>query len=397
MRPRPDLAEKVAAVPYDTVDYAEALQLAEGNPVSFLHVGRSEIDLPAGTDPYSEAVYMKSAQNFSCLRTDGVMLQEETACLYIYRLTVGNHSQNGIACCFSVSDYESGVIRRHENTRKDKERDRTQHVRTLKGNAGPVFLTYRDNEQVDREVASIQASQPLYDFTAVDGVRHTLWRVMNPSRIVEIFRSVPLAYIADGHHRAAAAARVGVEKRNADAGHTGQEPYNWFLGVIFPANQLRIMPYNRCVKDLAGLSKERFIERLASRFTVRPGSGPKPSGPRRASMYLAGEWYELAWNPVAGADPVDSLDVSYLQNYLLDPVLGIKDPRSDSRIEFVGGIRGTAALQKMVDEGRGAVAFSMWPVTVAEMMAIADAGRIMPPKSTWFEPKLRSGVVVYVW
>jgi uncharacterized protein (DUF1015 family) len=246
-------------------------------------------------------------------------------------------------------------------------------------------------------VAEVETGAPLYDFVADDGVQHTVWTIAEPGTLVEMFRNVPVCYIADGHHRAAAACRVGVEKRTADAGYTGQESYNWFLGVMFPATQLRIMPYNRCVRDLAGLSSEQFLAALEPKFKVREDAAPEPAGPRRISMYMGGRWRELSWDLVNGGDPVAALDVSYLQAHLLDPVLGIKDPRTDTRIEFIGGIRGTGALKKAVDGGRAAVAFSMWPVTVDEMMAIADAGRIMPPKSTWFEPKLRSGLLVHAW
>jgi uncharacterized protein (DUF1015 family) len=406
LRPTPEKAAALAAVPYDVVDTAEARALAAGNPDSFLHVSRPEIDLPDTVDIHADAVYAQGANAFKDLQARGVLLREPEERLYVYRQIMGTHSQTGVVACCHIDDYAHDIVRKHEKTRKDKEDDRTRHCLALNANSGPVFLTYRDDAELDARVAGTQQTAPLYDFTAADGVRHTVWRVDGANAPwVEAFGRVPLAYVADGHHRAAAAFRAGQQRRAANPAHTGREEYNWFLAVLFPETQLRILPYNRCVADLNGLTPEAFLAKVEGVFKTerltpsaqRSASEPQPSepaGPREVRMYLGGAWYRLAWETFE-ADPVGRLDVSVLQDRLLAPVLGIDDPRTNTRIAFVGGIRGTGELTRRVDGGRDAVAFSLFPVTVAQMMDIADAGQIMPPKSTWFEPKLRSGLLVH--
>jgi uncharacterized protein (DUF1015 family) len=395
LRPTPEHAAAVSAVPYDVVDTAEARALAAGNPDSFLHVSRPEIDLPDGTDTHAPAVYAQGVRAFRDLQSRGVLIREPAEHLYVYRQAVGAHSQTGVVACCHIDDYAQDIIRKHEKTRKDKEDDRTRHCLELNANSGPVFLTYRGDPAIDRLVAEVLPTAPLYDFTADDGIRHTVWRVAAPSAPwVGAFAQVPLCYIADGHHRAAAAARAGCLRRQANPAHTGREEYNWFLAVLFPAAQLRILPYNRCVRDLNGLTVPQFLARVGAAFACAPVAGPEPAAPRQAHLYLDRRWFRLTW-PEETTDPVGRLDVSVLQNRLLAPILGIDDPRTNTRISFVGGIRGTAELSRRVDAGIAAVAFAMAPVTVDQMMAIADAGQIMPPKSTWFEPKLRSGLLVH--
>jgi len=395
LRPVPEKALALASVPYDVVDTAEARVLAAGNPDSFLHVSRPEIDLPDSVDVHDDTVYAQGVKAFKDLQARNVLIREQGEHLYVYRQIMGEHSQTGVVACCHIDDYAHDIIRKHEKTRKDKEDDRTRHCLELNANSGPVFLTYRDQPTLDRLVSAVQQGAPLYDFTADDGIRHTVWRVEDLSAVwVEAFRQVPLAYVADGHHRAAAAFRSGKQRREANPNHTGQEEYNWFLAVLFPQTQLRILPYNRCVSDLNGLTPAAFLEKAKTIFKTEKADGASPAGPREVRMYLDKVWYRLTWDDFA-ADPVGRLDVSVLQDRLLAPLLGIDDPRTNTRISFVGGIRGTGELIKRVDGGRDAVAFSMFPTTVAQMMDIADAGQIMPPKSTWFEPKLRSGLLVH--
>jgi uncharacterized protein (DUF1015 family) len=397
LRPPVEIAQLVAAVPYDTVDTEEARALADGNPLSLLRISRPEIDFPKGTDIYADHVYERAVENFAKFREENILVREDHPCLYVYRQKMGSHVQRGIVTCCHIEDYEKNVIRRHEKTRRDKEDDRTRHVKMLKANTGPVFLAYRDVAVIDGIVAAVERQKPLYDFVAPDGIAHTVWRVdgEQAAKLVAEFGKVPLCYIADGHHRAAAAARAGIELRGANAVHTGEEEYNWFLAVLFPAGQLQILPYNRLVADLKGMTESTFLDAVRKKFSVSAGSPARPPAAHHVSMYLGGKWYGLSWKIPKGADPVSALDVSYLQENLLAPLLGIKDPRTDKRIEFVGGIRGTEELQKKVDSGKAAVAFSMYPVAVEQVMAIADAGSIMPPKSTWFEPKLRSGLLIH--
>ena len=387
VRPNVKDAASVASVPYDVVDTAEAKALAAGNPKSFLHVSRPEIDLPDGTDCSSPEAYAQARKALDALIADGTLVRDSEPRFYAYRQVMGSHSQTGIVATFDTKDYLAGVLKQHEKTRKDKEDDRTRHIETLAAHTGPAFLTYRDDPAIDAIVADACRRDPLYDFTAPDGIGHTVWEIASASactadELVELFARIPVAYIADGHHRSAAAARYAKE-------HDFAGESRWFLAVIFPASQLRILAYNRLVKDLNGLSDYEFMSRLTENFTLGAG------GSRHCRMYFKGEWQDLSWNVPAGTDVVGSLDVSYLQDRLLAPVLGIGDPRTDQRISFMGGIRGDAELAAKVDSGENAIAFAMEPVTVGEMMAIADAGAIMPPKSTWFEPKLRSGLFVH--
>ena len=387
IRPNEKDAALVASVPYDVVDTAEAKALAAGNPKSFLHVSRPEIDLPDGTDCASPAAYAQARKALDALIADGTLVQDAEPKYYAYRQTMGAHVQTGIVACFDTQDYLAGVLKQHEKTRKDKEDDRTRHIETLSAHTGPAFLTYRDDKAIDTIVEEACSRTPLYDFTAPDGIGHTVWEIASASEcaadeLVERFACIPTAYIADGHHRSAAASRYAKEH-----GFEGESRY--FLAVAFPASQLKILAYNRLVADLNGLSDDEFLAKVAESFTI----GAK--GRRNCRMYFRGKWTDLSWNIPDGVGVVDSLDVSYLQDRLLAPVLGIGDPRTDSRISFMGGIRGDAALAAKVDSGENAVAFAMEPVTVDEMMAIADAGAIMPPKSTWFEPKLRSGLFVH--
>ena len=394
--PPPDRAAEVACVPYDVVNAAEAATLAAGKPHSLLHVDRAEIDLPAGTEPYSAAVYAKAFENFLALQRAGVLVRETEPCLYVYQQQMGKHVQRGVVAGCHVDDYDAGLIKKHEKTRKDKEDDRTKLIDTLSADTGPVFLTYRDHPAVTALVNAKTREKPLHDFTAPDGIRHTVWRIPGGAEWVTAFAAVPATYIADGHHRAASAARVARLRRDRNPKHTGSEDYNWFLCVLFPASELKILPYNRIVLDLNGLSPGALLERVKSIFGLQENATPAPTEIGRVSMYLGGKWYGLRMPVDPKADPVSRLDVSVLQDKLLAPVLGIEDVRTSKRIDFVGGIRGTSELVKRVD-AEGGVAFSMFPVTLAQLMDIADAGQIMPPKSTWFEPKLRSGLVIHTF
>lgn len=395
LRPTPALVSRVACVPYDVVDRNEAAALACGNPLSLLHVDRAEIDLPESVNPYSDEVYGKALENFRKLQADGAIVREDAPCVYLYRQQMGVHSQVGVAAVCHIEDYENNIIKKHEKTRKDKEDDRTRLIGTISADTGPVFLTYRDGAAIDAIVAQVQKEQPLFDFTAPDGIRHTVWRLTGAEELIGAFAQIPVAYVADGHHRTASAVRVGRERRAANPRHDGTENYNWFLAVLFPASQLRILPYNRSVHDLNGLDPAGFLDRVSKRFQISENAAPAPLRQGSVSMYLAGKWYGLNWTPEQNADPISRLDVTVLQDNLLAPILGIDDPRTSKRIDFVGGIRGTDELVKLVDSGRGAVAFSMYPTTVAQLMDIADADQIMPPKSTWFEPKLRSGLFIH--
>lgn len=397
LRPEPDEAATVAAVPYDVVNTAEARALAAGNPLSFLRVSRPEVELPDDTDPYSDAVYAAAAANFARLREAAPLVEEAAATVYVYRLRMGDHEQTGVAACFSVDEYESDVIRKHERTRKDKEDDRTRHILELRAQTGPVFLTYPASAAVDATVAAVVRDAPLFDFTAADGVRHTVWRadVAAGEAFVAGFAAIPLLYIADGHHRAASAMRARQALRERTPG-SGAIEADLFLAVAFPDDQTQLLPYHRVVKDLAGHSAGSLIDGLAERVQVAPGTDT-PEGPGEVSMYLDGAWYRLTLLPATDDAPAaDRLDVQRLHDQVLAPLLGIGDPRTDKRIDFIGGIRGPGALVERVDSGAAAVAFAMVPVSVADLMGIADAGGIMPPKSTWFEPKLRDGLLTHL-
>ena len=397
LRPQPERAQLVASVPYDVVNTEEARALANGNPLSFLHVSRPEIDLPAGTDIYSDAVYRKAVENFEKLIATCPLEKEAEPSLYLYRLIMGDHEQVGIVACCSIDEYDNGTIRKHERTRRDKEDDRTRHMVMLRAQTGPVFLTYRGRSEIDEQVSAAITAGPLFDLTAADGVRHTIWRLPETDALVKSFEAVPLLYIADGHHRAASASRARAELKEQSFAHTGEEDYNYFLTVIFPDSQVRILAYNRTVHDLNGLSQEGFLEAIREQFTVTENASPEPSQRGHWSMYLDGKWYGLQLSPEATlpVGTVAMLDVSVLQDRLLDPILGIKDVRTDKRIDFIGGLRGTKELERLVDEGKAAVAFSLYPTTVEELLMVSDANEIMPPKSTWFEPKLRDGLLIH--
>jgi uncharacterized protein (DUF1015 family) len=394
--PPPIHAPEVACVPYDVVNAAEAATLAAGKPRSLLHVDRAEIDLPAGTDPHSEAVYAKARENFIGLQRDGVLVRETGPCLYVYQQQMGAHRQRGLVAVCHVDDYDAGLIKRHEKTRKDKEDDRTRLIDTLGADTGPVFLAYRDEESVAALVEAKVTETPLHDFTAADGIRHTVWRIPGGENWIRAFGRVPVTYIADGHHRAASAARVARLRRERNSHHTGTEDYNWFLCVLFPAGELKILPYNRVVADLNGHTPAGFLDEVKAKFGLVENAPPSPAAVGHVSMFFGGKWYGLRCPVDPGANPVARLDVSVLQEKLLAPVLGIDDPRTSKRIDFVGGIRGPDELVRRVSADGGA-AFSLYPVTLAQLMDIADAGQIMPPKSTWFEPKLRSGFFVHTF
>jgi uncharacterized protein (DUF1015 family) len=397
LRPRPEQAQFVASVPYDVVNTEEARELAKGNPLSFLHVSRPEIDLPPGTDIHSDAVYRKAVENFEKLIAAAPLETEAEPSLYLYRLIMGDHQQIGIAAVCSIDEYDNGTIRKHERTRRDKEDDRTRHMLMLRAQTGPVFLTYRRRSEIDEQVSAAITAAPLFDVTAPDGVRHTIWRVSETEQLVKSFESVPLLYIADGHHRAASAARARAELKEQSFAHTGKEDYNYFLTVIFPDSQVRILAYNRTVQDLNGLSKEEFLNAIRRQFTITENAKPQPQQRGQWSMYLDGKWYGLQLSPdsTLPVGTVALLDVSVLQERLLDPILGIKDIRTDKRVDFIGGLRGTRELERLVDEGKAVVAFSLYPTTVEELLMVSDANEIMPPKSTWFEPKLRDGLLIH--
>jgi uncharacterized protein (DUF1015 family) len=397
VRPAPDLAERVASVPYDVVSRAEAAALAEGNPHSFLHIGRSDIDLPAGLDPHDARIYATAREALDRFQAEGTLIREPTPSLYLYRQIMDGQAQVGVVGCVHIDDYEQDIIRKHEKTRQDKEDDRTRHVLTLRANAEPVFLTYRGRPEIDALAAAITAGAPLYDFTASDGVRHTVWRIVDAAPFLDSFRGVPHAYVADGHHRSASAWRAGRELRNAPAQRRGDGEYNWFLAVLFPAEQLRILPYHRVVRDLGELGPGAVLARLSRLGRVTPTDDPIPPRAGSFGVFLKRAWYRLELDEatIDRTDPIGSLDVSLLQDRVLGPILGIGDPRTDTRLDFVGGIRGTAELERRVLSGEMAIAFSLHPTTVDQLMAVSDTGRIMPPKSTWFEPKLRSGLFVH--
>ncbi len=397
LRPAPALVSEVTCVPYDVVNREESAALADGKPHSLLHVDRAEIDLPIETDPYADAVYEKARENFLALQKSGALIRESEPCVYLYQQRMGSHVQTGIAAVCHIDDYEQDIIKKHEKTRRDKEDDRTRLIGTLSADTGPVFLTYRDDETIDAAIGKALKDAPLYELTAPDGVQHTVWRIAGGADIVALFKNVPCSYVADGHHRTASAARVGRERRERNPAHNGSEEYNWFLAVLFPASQLQILPYNRAVKDLNGHGKADLLAAIGAVFSLKINGTAKPASPGEIRMYLDGAWYDLSWKPAADADPISQLDVTALQDRLLAPLLGIDDPRTSKRIDFIGGIRGTDELVKLVDSGKAAVAFSMFPTTVDQLMAIADAGQIMPPKSTWFEPKLRSGLFIHTF
>ena len=390
LRPRPDLAAEIAAVPYDVVDTEEARALALGRPNSFLHVSRAEIDLPPTVSPYADEVYTRAWETFEAFRSSA-LIQDASPALYVYRLRMGDHEQTGLAGAFSVDEYRSDLILKHERTRRDKEDDRTRHITELRAQTGPVLLTYRDTPEAAASIAAVTGGTPLYDIVADDGVGHTIWAAtpQQGEALQAAFAAVPRLYIADGHHRAASAARAQ-QTLGAEPG----EEANYFLAVAYPDAQMRILPYHRLAKDLNGHTPEALLTVLSQQFPMSAGVAT-PSRKGECGVYLRGKWYTLTLGDDASdpADPIGTLDVSRLQERVLAPILGIEDPRTDTRIDFVGGIRGTTELEKLVNGRKAEIAFSMYPVTLADLMAIADAGAIMPPKSTWFEPKLRDGLL----
>ena len=392
LRPRSEVAAEMAAVPYDVVNTEEARALAAGRPNSFLHVSRAEIDLPAATSPYADEVYTRAWETFEAFRSSA-LVQDAAPRLYAYRLRMGSHEQTGLAATFSLDEYRRDVILKHERTRKDKEDDRTRHISELRAQTGPVLLTFRDTPATASALGAVTAGAPLYDFTAEDGITHTIWAANGEqaAALEGAFAQVPRLYIADGHHRAASAARAQ-EALGADPDEEGA----FFLAVAFPDAEMRILPYHRVVKDLNGHTPEALLTVLSQQFPMSAG-GPAPSRKGDCGVYVRGKWYTLTLGDDAtdAADPIGTLDVSRLQDRVLAPILGIADPRTDTRIDFVGGIRGTGELEALVNTRRAEIAFSMYPVTLGELMAIADAGAIMPPKSTWFEPKLRDGLLIH--
>jgi uncharacterized protein (DUF1015 family) len=400
LRPRKEYADKVASPPYDVINSQEAREMAKDNEYSFLHVVKPEIDLPEDISLYDDRVYQKGKENLDKLVNKGIMFQEDKPCFYIYSQKMGNHVQYGLVAGASVEDYDANLIKKHEYTRKVKEEDRTKHVKTLNANTGPVFLTYKDNKVIDNVVNEIIKGTPEYEFTSPDSIKHTLWVVSDDEKIRLIqdeFKKMEALYVADGHHRSASASNVAKKRKEANPNHTGDEEYNYFLSVIFPASQMYIMDYNRVIKDLNNNSEQNFINKLKLDFEVDKTGVKKPNQKHEFGMYLGNKWYTL--HAKDGSfdenDPVKRLDVSILQENVLTKLLNITDPRTDKRIEFVGGIRGVAELEKRVDSGEYVLAFSMFPTSITELMDVADSGNVMPPKSTWFEPKLRSGLIVH--
>lgn len=417
VRPTASVADQVAALPYDVYDRAEAVAAVDGEPLSFLNIDRPETQFPADADMYAPEVYAKARELFDARRADGTFVTEPAPCFYLYELTMNERSQTGVVACCAIDDYLENVIKKHENTLEKKELDRIRHIDALDAQTGPIFLTYRDSDAIDILVAAVKKTAPLYDFAGEDGVTHRVWRMAAASEetacsqayagLVAAFAKVPCAYIADGHHRAASAVKVGLARREANPGYDGTEEFNYFMSVLFPASQLSILAYNRVVRDLNGLTKDEFLDALAGEngpFEIihKQESQLEPIDKGAVGMYLDREWYGLGVKPeFESSDPVEGLDVSILQEKVLAPILGIGDPRTDGRIEFVGGIRGLRELERKVNriDARGdglAVAFAMFPTSIDELLDVADAGRLMPPKSTWFEPKLRSGLFAHL-
>ncbi len=397
VRPVPEKAAEVASPPYDVINTKEARQLAAGKPWSFLHVIRPEIDLPEGTDEHDKAVYAKGAENLRRFRESWVFVQDPEPALYVYRQQMGNHVQTGVFGCVPVAAYEDGRIVRHEKTRPDKEADRTRHILEQRAHAEPVMLTYPNQSAIDEQVARIAAGAPLYDFVADDGVRHTVWKVEDPSALLEAFQKVQRLYVADGHHRCAAAARAAAVLRQQEPAREGLVEYEIFPAVLFPMSQLQILPYHRVVRRLP-MPSEAFLQALAARMKVeRNVSDPTPPRKGTVTLYLDGSWHRVALPPTQRDTVADQLDVARLNEHILEPILGITDPRTDPNLDFVGGIRGLGALKEMVDRGEAALAIAMYPTSIEELVAVSDAGLLMPPKSTWFEPKLRSGLLIHVF
>jgi uncharacterized protein (DUF1015 family) len=402
LRPVPQRAVDVAAPPYDVLNTEEARQRSAGRPVSFLHISKPEIDLPAGTDPYSPAVYTKGAENLQRMIDDGVLIRDPHPRYYVYRLTMGPHTQTGLVCIASVADYDTNRIRKHEFTQPKKEDDRVRQITALNAQTGPVLLAYRSVDEVREIFDTVASGDPIYDLIADDGVEHALWIIDEQPAIEQLtatFDAMDALYIADGHHRSASASRVAATSKAANPNHTGDEDYNYFLCVAFPHDETRILDYNRVVRDLNGLEPDELIAKVAEKFSLEPVDGRvRPEQSNEFGMYLNGQWYRLRIrrNLIPTDDPVASLDVSLLQDYLIGPILGIQDQRTDSRIDFVGGIRGLKELERRVDNGEMKVAFAFYPTSMEALMAVADANQVMPTKSTWFEPKLADGLISHV-
>jgi len=402
LRPAPGRADDVVAPPYDVMNEQEARAMVQGRPWSFLHISRPEVDLPEGTDPYAPEVYAKGRENLERMIAEGVLQRDAQPSFYVYRLTMGDHVQVGLMGVASVEAYDADRIKKHEFTRPVKEDDRVRNIDSLNAQTGPVFLVYPATGEIDQALAKVTEGAPDIDVTAADGVRHELWAVSDPQTVqnlTDAFNRLYALYVADGHHRSAAASRVAAQRRAANPEHSGEESYNYFLSVLFPHDQMQILDYNRVVKDLNGLSPEEFVARISEAFSVEASAEPvKPAQSGEFGMYMGGQWYRLRIKPerIPADDPVARLDVSLLQDNLIEPLLGISDPRTDNRIDFVGGIRGLSELEKRVDSGDWAVAFSLYPTTMEALMAVADAGEVMPPKSTWFEPKLADGLVSHM-
>ncbi len=395
LRPPVALAARVASPPYDVVDTKEARRLAHGNDASFLRIIRPEIDLPPGVNLYDDLVYRQAVDNLRAFIEAGFLCTDADPGLFLYRLIMNGRSQTGLVTTCHAEEYEQNVILKHERTMPAKENDRARHMDSLNAQTGPVFLIYKGQVPIDELVDKEMESGSLYDFTDDQDVRHTVWRVQDAQKFVDAFSAVPVAYVADGHHRSASAARVAKARREANADHQGDEAYNWFLSVLFPGDQLNVLAYNRVIKDLNGRSTSEFLQELGALFGLQEDATPIPAVRHRISFYVDGVWRSIQWESVDESDPVDALDVSVLQNRILAPLLDIDDPRSSDRIRFVGGIHGSKRLEEIVDAGEGAIAFSLFPTSVDALMRIADAGQIMPPKSTWFEPKLKSGLFLH--
>lgn len=407
IRPKPELADKVAALPYDVMNTAEAREMAQGNPYSFLHVSRAEIDMPEGIDEHSPEVYAKARANFYGMIEQGVLFHDAQPCLYVYAQVMNGRRQVGLVACSSIEDYFNDVIKKHEFTRPEKEQDRIEHMQALNAHVGPIFLTYAKNNTVDGVINDVLAGKPVYDFTAVDGIQHTVWVMDNQQHINNITaafeKEIPFTYIADGHHRTASAAKVGKKLKDTNPNHTGNEKYNFFLSVLFPADQLAILDYNRLVKDLNGHIISSLMDAIMDKFEIEElgavdAETARPKHIHEFAMYLQNKWYRLTAKPeIIKDDPIGILDITILQDNLLAPLLGIADPRTDKRIDFVGGIRGLGELQRRVDNGDNKIAFALYPVSLQQLMDIADSGNVMPPKSTWFEPKLRDGLLCHLF
>ncbi len=399
VRPCERVADRVAALPYDVYNRQEACEVVKKEPLSFLKIDRAETQFDASVDTYAPQVYQKAKELLEKAIADGTFITDTDRCYYIYELTMDGRSQTGIVACASIDDYQNNVIKKHENTRADKELDRITHVDTCSAQTGPIFLAYRANQVIDKEVDRVKQSPSIYNFVSDDGIRHQVWKIADKAAVENIknaFEKIDSIYIADGHHRAASAVKVGLKRRKNNPDYTGEEEFNYFLSVLFPDEQLMILPYNRVVKDLNGYTKEQFMEKIAQNFDITESDGQvMPDNKGTFGMYITGKWYILtAKKEILSEDPVDGLDVAILQNNLLEPVLGIHDPKTDSRIDFVGGIRGLDELEKRCNEDC-VLAFSMYPTSIKELFDVADAGKLMPPKSTWFEPKLRSGLFIH--